>query len=221
MESFKIRNNSLYGYYNSEKMLKEVIIPDGVEYIEEYAFIERHSYDYEICRLVLPDSLKTIHKSAFWVKPRYYHNIPCADTIKCIFFHGVTFYLNSFSHYYMDKVIDFIASRDYSKVLYHQLKYPIVLQFFMNEKDTESTTYIRKNLKKIFILVAEAIRDIKFDSVFHHSNVENPHDCMKIFIDNFISKRNTETYIKIASENECNEVFDMLNEYREEYYGKV
>lgn len=216
MESFKKTNNILYGYYNSEKMLKEVIIPDGVEHIEEYAFIDRHSYDYEICRLVLPDSLKTIHKSAFWVKPHHYKDIPCADTVKCIFFHGVTFYLNTFSHFYMDKVIDFIASRDYSKVLGHELKYPVVLQFFINEKDPESTAYIRKNFKKIFILVAEAIRDIKYDSVFHHSNVENPLDCMKILIDNFISKRNIETYIKIASEKECHEVFDMLNEYREE-----
>ncbi|MDE6426291.1 MAG: leucine-rich repeat domain-containing protein [Ruminococcus sp.] len=191
MEKFKIDRNNLYGYYNSEKMLKEVIIPDGVEHIEEYAFIDRHGYDYEIRRLVLPDSLKTIHKSAFWVKPRYYGAIPRADTVKCIFFHGVTFYLNNFSHFYMDKVIDFIASRDYSKVLGHELKYPIVLQFFINEKDPESTAYIRKNFKKIFILVAEAIRDIKFDSVFHHSN------------------------------NECHEVFDMLNKYKEANYGKV
>lgn len=67
-------------------MLKEVIIPDGVEHIEEYAFIDRHGYDYEILRLVLPDSLKTIHKSAFWVKPRYYGDIPRACTVKCIFF---------------------------------------------------------------------------------------------------------------------------------------
>lgn len=197
-------------------MLKEVIIPDGVEHIEEYAFIDRHGYDYEILRLVLPDSLKTIHKSAFWVKPRYYGAIPKADTVKCIFFHGVTFYLNSFAHYYMDKVIDFIVNRDYSKVLYYRLKYPVVLQIFINEKDPESTAYIRKNLKKIFILVAETIRDIKCDSVFHHSNVENPIDCMKILIDNFISKRNIETYVKLADEKECYEVLDMLNEYKEE-----
>ena len=215
MESFKKTNNILYGYYNSEKMLKEVIIPDGVEHIEEYAFIDRHGYDYEILRLVLPDSLKTIHKSAFWVKPRYYGAIPCADTVKCIFFHGVTFYLNSFSHHYMDKVIDFIANRDYSKILSHELKYPVVLQIFINEKDPESTAYIRKNFKKIFILVAETIRDIKFDSVFHYSNVENPLDCMKILIDNFISKRNIDTYVKLADEKECYEVFDMLEEYRE------
>lgn len=216
MASFKITNNILYGYYNREKMLKEVIIPDGVEHIEEYAFIDRHGYDYEILRLVLPDSLKTIHKSAFWVKPRYYGAIPKADTVKCIFFHGVTFYLNSFAHYYMDKVIDFIVNRDYSKVLYYRLKYPVVLQIFINEKDPESTAYIRKNLKKIFILVAETIRDIKCDSVFHHSNVENPIDCMKILIDNFISKRNIETYVKLADEKECYEVLDMLNEYKEE-----
>lgn len=217
MESFKIKNNSLYGYYNSEKMLKEVMIPDGVEHIEEYAFIDRHGYDYEICRLVLPDSLKTIHKSAFWVKPRYYGNIPWADTIKCIFFHGVTLYLNTSSHHYMDKIIDFISSRDYSKVLCHEFKYPVVLQIFMNEKDAESTAYIRKNLKKIFIFVADAIKSkIEIKSLCNYSNLENPLDCMKILIDNFISKRNIETYIKIADEKECHEVFDMLNEYRKE-----
>ncbi len=148
MEKFQEKNNILYGYYNSKKTLKEVIIPDGVEHIEEYAFIDRHGYDYEILRLILPDSLKTIHKSAFWVKPRYYGSIPCADTVKCIFFHGVTFYLNNFAHHYMDKVIDFIANRDYSKVLYYRLKYPVVLQIFINEKDPESTAYIRKNFKK-------------------------------------------------------------------------
>ncbi|MDE7138697.1 MAG: hypothetical protein K2O29_09640 [Ruminococcus sp.] len=66
----------------------------------------------------------------------------------------------------MDKVIDFIANRDYSKILSHELKYPF--------------------------------------------------DCMKILIDNFISKRNIDTYVKSADEKECHEVFDMLNEYKEE-----
>ena len=32
----------------------------------------------------------------------------------------------------------------------------------------------------------------------------------------FISRRNIETYVKIADEKECYSVFDMLNEYREE-----
>lgn len=86
MEKFKIDGNKLYGYFNSEKMLKKVTIPDSVEHIEEYAFIDKHSFDYEIYRLVLPDSLKTIHQSAFWVKPHHYGDIPRADTIKCIFF---------------------------------------------------------------------------------------------------------------------------------------
>ncbi|MCM1505767.1 MAG: leucine-rich repeat domain-containing protein [Ruminococcus flavefaciens] len=216
MESFRKRDNILYGYYNSEKILKEVTVPDGVEHIDEYAFAERRDEHYEIRRLILPDSLKSIHKSAFWVKPRYYHDIPRADTIKSIYFHGVTFYLNTFSHHYMDKVIDFIADRDYSIALYHELKYPIVLQFFMNEKAPESTAYIKKNFKKIFIwLVGE------FNYLFYHSNLENPYDYMKILIDNFISKRNIETYIKIAHENKCNEVLDMLNEYKVANYGKV
>lgn len=119
----------------------------------------------------------------------------------------------------MDKVIDFIASRDYSKVLYHEFKYPIILQIFMNEKDPESTTYIRKNFKKIFIFVADAIKSkIEIKSLCKYSNLENPLDCMKILIYNFISKRNIETYIKIADEKECNEVLDMLNEYREENF---
>lgn len=218
MESFKKKDNILCGYYNNEKILKEVKIPDGVEHIDEYAFAERYDEHYDIRRLILPDSLKTIHKSAFWVKPRYYHEIPSADTVKSIFFHGVTFYLNTFSHHYMDKVIDFIINRDCSKTLYHELKYPIVLQFFMNDKDPESTAYIRKNFKKIFIWVVE---DIKFNSVFHHSNLENPYECIKILIDNFISKRNIETYIKIANENECNEVLDMLNDYKVANYGKI
>lgn len=97
------------------------------------------------------------------------------------------------------------------------MKYPVVLQIFINEKDPESTAYIRKNFKKIFIFVADAIKSkIKIKSLCNYSNLENPLDCMKILIDNFISKRNIETYVKIANEKECYEVFDMLNEYREE-----
>lgn len=90
MESFKKTNNILYGYYNSEKILKEVKIPDGIEHIDEYAFAERYDKHYEIHHLILPDSLKTIHKSAFWVKPRYHHEIPRADTVECILSSNLT-----------------------------------------------------------------------------------------------------------------------------------
>ncbi|MCM1474431.1 MAG: hypothetical protein NC040_10250, partial [Muribaculaceae bacterium] len=101
-------------------------------------------------------------------------------------------------------------------------KSPVFLHFFINEKDPESTAYIRKNFKKVFIFVADAVKSkIEIKSLCKYSNLENPLDCMKILIDNFISKRNIETYIKIAVENECHEVLDMLNEYKEANYGKI
>ncbi|MDE6101992.1 MAG: hypothetical protein K2F73_03340 [Ruminococcus sp.] len=51
-----------------------------------------------------------------------------------------------------------------------------------------------------------------------YRDIKNASEIMEKLIKSgkFITKRNINTYIKLADEKECYEVFDMLEEYREE-----
>ena len=109
-----------------------------------------------------------------------------------------------------------IRDKDYSCVLSHDLKYPVVMQIFFNEGDDVTTAYIKKNFKKFFIFLTDKI--ILRNKLSCKYDVYNPLEYMEKLIKSgkFISRRNIETYVKIADEKECYSVFDMLNEYREE-----
>ena len=52
----------------------------------------------------------------------------------------------------LDEVIDMIANKDYSKILYHNLKYPIILQIYFNDGDDVTTAYIINADLKVFTL---------------------------------------------------------------------
>jgi len=199
MEKFEINENgTLTAYHNDNKKIDEVVIPDDVKFIYPYVFRE-----YDINHVILPDSVKSIARSAFRGKARY------TSATSYISYRGVTFGTteNNYINYYTRDIIDMIANKNYSYILEHNLKYPIILQIYFNDGDDVTTAYIKKNFKKFFAFLTE-----KED----FSTIEK-----LIKSGQFITKRNINTYVKYADEKECYEVFDMLNEYKETNYGKV
>ncbi len=194
MEKFEIsKDGTLTAYHNDNKKIDEIVIPDGVKFIYPYVFRE-----YDINNVILPDSVKSIARSAFRGKTRY------TSATSYISYRGVTFGTteNNYINYYTRDIIDMIANKNYSYILEHNLKYPIILQIYFNDGDDVTTAYIKKNFRKFFVFLIE----------------ENDFETLEklIICGKFITKRNIETYIKLADEKECYEVFDMLEEYREE-----
>lgn len=191
MEKFEINENGcLTAYHNDNKDVTEITVPDGIKSIPDYAFMEYK----KINAVTLPDSLENIAYSAFWNC-----RLLRETSVRSVTYRGVTF---SPSFLHMKEIFEMIRDKDYSYVLSHHLKYPIILQIYLNDGDDVTTAYIKKNFKKFFIFLTE-----KND----FETLEKLIGCEK-----FISKRNINTYFKLADEKECHEVFDMLNEYREE-----
>lgn len=205
MEKFEINENGcLKAYYNDNKDVTEITVPDGVKSIPDYAFMEYK----KINAVTLPDSLENIAYSAFWNC-----RLPRETSVHSVTYRGVTF---SPSFLHMKEIFEMIRDKDYSCVLSHDLKYPVVMQIFFNEGDDVTTAYIKKNFKKFFVFLTEKV--ILQNELSCTYDVYNPLEYMEKLIKSgkFISKRNIETYVKIADEKECYSVFDMLNEYREE-----
>lgn len=191
MEKFEINENGcLTAYHNDNKDVTEITVPDGIKSIPDYAFMEYK----KINAVTLPDSLENIAYSAFWNC-----RLLRETSVRSVTYRGVTF---SPSFLHMKEIFEMIRDKDYSYVMSHHLKYPIILQIYLNDGDDVTTAYIKKNFKKFFIFLTE-----KND----FETLEKLIGCGK-----FISKRNINTYFKLADEKECHEVFDMLNEYREE-----
>lgn len=191
MEKFEINENGcLTAYHNDNKDVTEITVPDGIKSIPDYAFMEYK----KINAVTLPDSLENIAYSAFWNC-----RLLRETSVRSVTYRGVTF---SPSFLHMKEIFEMIRDKDYSYVLSHHLKYPIILQIYLNDGDDVTTAYIKKNFKKFFIFLTE-----KND----FETLEKLIGCGK-----FISKRNINTYFKLADEKECHEVFDMLNKYREE-----
>lgn len=191
MEKFEINENGcLTAYHNDNKDVTEITVPDGIKSIPDYAFMEYK----KINAVTLPDSLENIAYSAFWNC-----RLLRETSVRSVTYRGVTF---SPSFLHMKEIFEMIRDKDYSYVMSHHLKYPIILQIYLNDGDDVTTAYIKKNFKKFFIFLTE-----KND----FETLEKLIGCGK-----FISKRNINTYFKLADEKECHEVFDMLNKYREE-----
>lgn len=119
----------------------------------------------------------------------------------------------------LDEVIKMIRNKDYSYVLDHDVKYPVILQIYFNDGDDVTTAYIKKNFKKFFMFLIEKIT---FQNILRREyyGLGDAVEAMQKLISSgkFITRRNIETYVKIADEKKCFEVFDMLNKYyREEY----
>ncbi|MCM1505769.1 MAG: leucine-rich repeat domain-containing protein [Ruminococcus flavefaciens] len=192
MEKFEINEHgSLTAYHNDNKDITEITVPNGVKHIS-FAVFKKYR---NIHSVTLPDSLKYIEHNTFWNS-----SSPQGTSVHFMKYRGVIFN-PAIDSFHMENVIDMIYKKDYSYVLSHKLKYPIILQIYFNDSDDITTAYIKKNFKKFFIFLSE-----KED----YNTLEK-----LIKSGKFISKRNIETYIKIADEKECYSVFDMLIEYKE------
>ncbi len=211
MEKFEINENGcLTAYHNDNKDVTEITVPDGVKYISGFVFKKYKKLDI----VTLPDSIESIESSAFWNATS-----TLGTDVRSITYRGVTFrpIIVSFR---INEVIDMIANKNYSHVLSHDLKYPIILQIYFNDGDDVTTAYIKKNFRKFFIFLTD---EIIFQNKYgfkglYFEYIESVSEIMKKLINcgKFITKRNINTYIKLADEKECYEVFDMLEEYREE-----
>lgn len=209
MEKFEINEQgTLVAYHNDSKDITEIIIPEGVKFIEREAFIKYTKLKY----VKFPDSLENIDRWAFWNNS--------ATTPDLMEYRGITFNPSGNS-LKIPEVIDMIANKNYSHSLEHMLKYPVIFQIYFNDSDDITTAYIKKNFRKFFIFLVQAViyQDYSYKE---YISVETALEIMEKLIKSgkFISKRNIETYIKIADEKECYEVFDMLNEYKEEVLKK-
>lgn len=208
MEKFEINENDcLTAYHNNDKNITEIIIPDGVRSVAPFVFQEYK----EIYSVTFPDSLEKTESSAFW-NVGYPSHISSVELMK---YHGVKFNPGgSCSH--IDRIIDMIANKDFSKNLPDDLKCYIIIQIFLNEGDSTAETYIKKNFRKIFLCLRGEI--IFERECGHYCYIENAAEIIEKLVKSgkFISKRNINAYIKYADEMECYEIFDMLNEYREE-----
>lgn len=211
MEKFEINEaGALRAYYNDKRKIDKIIVPDGVKYISYAVFM-----GYNIHHIILPDSVEFVDYGAFHGSGLY------TTATSYITYRGATFNCCGYYHYVRD-VIEMIRDKNYSCILSHDLKYPVVLQIYFNDGDDVTTAYIKKNFKKIFIyLTDEIIYNSKYSNHSILGNcikIKNASEIMQKLIKSgkFITKRNIETYVKIADEKECFEVFDMLNEYREE-----
>lgn len=205
MEKFEINeHNDLRAYYNDSSRINEITVPDGVKFISAYVFS-----GYNINHIILPDSVEYVDYATFHGSGLY------TTATSYITYRGAKIHVCGYYHYVRD-VIEMIRDKDYSCVLSHDLKYPVVMQIFFNEGDDVTTAYIKKNFKKFFVFLTEnVILQNKLSCTY---DVYNPLEYLEKLIKSgkFISRRNIETYVKIADEKECYSVFDMLNEYREE-----
>lgn len=207
MEKFEINEcNDLRAYYNDNSRIDEITVPDGVKYISYAVF-----RGYNINHIILPDSVEYVDYGAFHGASLY------TTATSYITYRGVKIHVSGYYHYVRD-VIYMIRDKDYSCILDHDLKYPVIMQIFFNEGDDVTTAYIKKNFKKFFVFLTDKI--ILRSKLSCKYDVYNPLEYLEKLIKSgkFISKRNIETYVKIADEKECYDVFDMLEEYREENF---
>lgn len=208
MEKFEIdKNGCLTAYHNDNRNVTEIIIPDGVKCISHFVF-QKYKEIYSVTFL---DSLESTESSAFW-NVGFPSHITSVELMK---YRGVKFQPGG-SCSYIDEIIDMIANKDFSKNLPDYLKRYIIIQIYLNDGDSTAEAYIKKNFRKIFLYLRG---QVIFEKESGHSGyIENAMEIIEKLIrcGKFITKRNINTYIKYADEMECYEVFDMLNEYREE-----
>ena len=210
MERFQVNYEGvLTAYYNDDKNVTEITVPDNAKRINFDVFNEYRN----IRTVILPDSFPIINYYTFNNMP-----IGCGHlvhtSVQTIIYRGVTFRTSLD----MRTVFEMIRDKDYSCVLDHDVKYPVILQIYFNDGDDVTTAYIKKNFKKFFMFLIEKIT---FQKIFRREyyDLGDATEVMQQLISSgkFITRRNIETYVKIADEKECFEVFDMLNKYREEY----
>lgn len=204
MEKFEINENGiLFAYHNDNKDITEIIIPDGVKFIEYKVFRKYKRLKY----VKFPDSLENIDRWAFW---NDFSTHP--DLMK---YRGITFNPNADS-LKIPEMIDMIANKNYSHVMSSRMKYIAIFQIYFNDGDDITKAYIKKNFRRFFTFLVHAVIYHE-ESYYKYISLENALNIAEKLIKSgkFISKRNINTYIKIADEKECHEIFDMLIEYKE------
>ncbi|MCM1358185.1 MAG: leucine-rich repeat domain-containing protein, partial [Prevotella sp.] len=145
MEKFEISENGcLTAYHNDNKYVTAITVPNGVKFIERYAFRKYTKIKY----VKFPDSLENIDRWAFWNDS--------ATHATSIEYRGITFNPSGNS-LKIPEVIDMIASKNYSHVLEHFLKYPVIFQIYFNDGDDITIAYIKKNFRKFFIFLVQAV----------------------------------------------------------------
>ena len=208
MERFQVNYEGvLTVYYNDDKKVTEITVPDNVKRIDFDVFNEYRN----IHTVILPDSFPVINDYTF-------DNMPIGSggrvhtSVQTIIYRGVTFKTSL----YMRTVFEMIRDKDYSCVLDHDVKYPVVLQIYFNDGDDITTAYIKKNFRKFFVFLINEL-DVK-NRLGFTLYIKDAFNIIERLVKSgkFISKRNIDTYIKLADEKECHEVFDMLIEYKEE-----
>ncbi|MDE6833486.1 MAG: leucine-rich repeat domain-containing protein [Ruminococcus sp.] len=202
MEKFEINENgTLTAYHNDDKNVTEIIIPEGVKFIERHVFSEYG----KIYSVVFPDSLENLDNWAFW----------CCFELSEIKYRGITFNPDA-EMFKKPETVDMIANKNYSHVISHRIKYPVIFQIYFRDSDDVTTAYIKKHFREIFRFLINAV--IFQDSYKDCITLENVLKITENLIKSgkFITKRNINTYIKIADEKECYEIFDMLIDYKEE-----
>ncbi|MDE5834532.1 MAG: leucine-rich repeat domain-containing protein [Ruminococcus sp.] len=209
MERFQVNYEGvLTAYYNDDKNITEITVPNNVKWIAFDVFNEYRN----IRTVSLPDSFPVINHYTFNNMPISCGNCLVRTSVQTIIFRGVTFRTSLD----MRTVFEMIRDKDYSCVLDHDVKYPVVLQIYFNDGDDVTTAYIKKNFRKFFVFLIDEI-DVK-NKLGFSMHIKDALNIIERLVKSgkFISKRNIETYVKMADEKECHEVFDMLNEYREE-----
>jgi len=114
--------------------------------------------------------------------------------------------------------LEMIMDKDYSHVLKHELKFPVILQIYFKDGDAVTEAYIKKNFRKFFDFLCSYSENSGYFmglDLYGASRID-PIETLKKMLETgkFITKRNIKTYIKTADETENSEFFDILNEYQ-------
>ena len=143
MEDFQINNSGiLTSYSNSDKRVESITVPDGVT---GFSYNPFKGYT-DLKKVILPDSMIYFHYYDF-LNEDY---PPQSTTVNSITYRGIVFNPHLDNAMYIHSVLEMIRDKDYSHVLKHELKFPVVLQIYFKDGDAVTEAYIKKNLRKFF-----------------------------------------------------------------------
>ena len=250
---FEIKNNRLIKFIN-ESETEKVVIPDGIEIIDKYAFYDCHN----IVSIHIPESVRLIDGRAFENCPDLMEFSVDENNMKFCTFKGNLYEKPNRGCWCLEKVpegIEYVeilntswwlsAFSEYSKFsvirIYNKSGSTIALKRSELDRNGEYSKNFMSNINSLInrldtsvkmsrTVKAPIIMQMYFSNWSGFHNIDNFSNVFKGLIDGdeteiiqkildegrLITKRNINTYIRYADENEHYEVFDMLNEYREE-----
>lgn len=253
MEKFEIKNNKLIKFIGEPETTK-VIIPDGIEIIDKYAFSDCHN----IVSIYIPKSVRLIDGRAFENCPDLMEFSVDENNMKFCTFKGNLYEKSNHGFWCLEKVpegMEYVeilntswwlsAFSEYSKFsvirIYNRSGNTINLKRSDLDKNGEYSKNFMCNINSLICnldtsvkmsrtVKAPIIMQMYFSNWSGFHNIDNFSNVFKGLIDGneteiiqkilvegrLITKRNINSYIRYADEKECYEVFDMLEEYREE-----